>query len=140
MYQNIIPRAKEKHVCTSKHPQGCGARLAHGLETIWVSCRLAGYVAKWPNGFTGRNPGCLDLPRARFWLPGCAYASWAHRFPRSAPGETRARFANRTRKVEHYMNLSEFTAQDGGGLASLAESLRERFQRLALLQGERLRT
>ena len=63
-----------------------------------------------------------------------------HRFPRSTPGETRARFANRMRKVENYMNSSEFTARDGGGLASLAESLRERFQRLALLQGERLRT
>ena len=61
-----------------------------------------------------------------------------HRFPKSTPGETRVRFANRMRKVENYMNSSEFTARDGGGLASLAESLRERCRRLAFLEGDLL--
>ena len=62
-----------------------------------------------------------------------------HRFPRSTPGETRSRFANRMAKVQEYMNSAEFKARDGGGLASLAESLRERCRLLALLNGERLR-
>ena len=63
-----------------------------------------------------------------------------HRFPRSTPGETRARFANRMAKVQGYMNLAEFQARDGGGLASLVEFLRERCRRLAHLNGERLRS
>ena len=63
-----------------------------------------------------------------------------HRFPRSSPGETRARFANRMAKVQAYMNSDEFTARDGGGLASLAEAMRERFHRVVDLEGERLRT
>ena len=63
-----------------------------------------------------------------------------HRFPRSTPGETRSRFANRMAKVQEYMNSAEFKARDGGGLASLTQSLRERCRRLALLNGERLRT
>ena len=63
-----------------------------------------------------------------------------HRFPRSTPGETRARFARRMGKVEDYMNSPEFKQRDGGGLASLAEALRERCRRVSLLQGERLRT
>ena len=63
-----------------------------------------------------------------------------HRFPRSTPGETRSRFANRMAKVEAYMNSAEFQARDGGGLASLTESLRERCRRVAHLDGERLRS
>ena len=63
-----------------------------------------------------------------------------HRFPRSTPGETRAKFARRIAKVQEYMNSSEFQARDGGGLASLAEALRERCRRLVFLKGERLRT
>ena len=62
------------------------------------------------------------------------------RFPRSTPGETRTRFATRMAKVQDYMNSSEFKAQAGGGLAALAESLRERCRRVSLLKGERLRT
>ena len=58
-----------------------------------------------------------------------------HRFPRSTPGETRGRFARRMAKVQAYMNSSEFKARDGGGLASLAESLRERCRRVSLLRG-----
>ena len=63
-----------------------------------------------------------------------------HRFPRSTPGETRARFARRMAKVQDYINSPEFKARDGGGLAALAESLRARCQRVSLLKGERLRT
>jgi hypothetical protein len=63
-----------------------------------------------------------------------------HRFPRSTPGETRGRFANRMEKVVGYMNSKEFKARDGGGLPALTECLRERCQRLKLLKGERLRT
>ena len=62
------------------------------------------------------------------------------RFPRAAPGETRARFANRMKRAEDYLNAGDFQARDGGGLAALAESLRGRCRRLALLEGERLRT
>ena len=50
------------------------------------------------------------------------------------------RLATRMAKVQEYMNSDEFTARDGGGLAKLSESLRERCRRLALLKGERLRT
>ena len=63
-----------------------------------------------------------------------------HRFPRCSPGETRSRFANRMQKVQAYMNSEEFAARDGAGLASLAESLRDRCRRLVLLKGERLRS
>ena len=63
-----------------------------------------------------------------------------HRFPRSTPGETRARFARRMSKVQDYMNSTDFKARDGGGLAALAQSLRERCRRVCLLEGERLRT
>ena len=63
-----------------------------------------------------------------------------HRFPRATPGETRARFAGRMAKVQSYMNSAEFATRDGGGLAALAECMRERFRRVGLLQGERLRT
>ena len=62
------------------------------------------------------------------------------RFPRSNPGETRARFANRMAKVQAYMNSDEFKACDGGGLASLAQSLKQRCRLVSELQGERLRT
>ena len=64
----------------------------------------------------------------------------SHRFPRSTPGETRARFANRMGRVVDYVNSSEFAARDGGGLLSLAQALRSRCERMADLQGERLRT
>ena len=63
-----------------------------------------------------------------------------HRFPRSSPGETRARFANRMAKVQAYVNSDEFKARDGRGLAALAESLRDRCRRVCELQGERLST
>ena len=63
-----------------------------------------------------------------------------HRCPRATPGETRARFARRMSKVQDYMNSPEFKARDGGGLASLAEALRERCHRVSQLRGERLRT
>ena len=63
-----------------------------------------------------------------------------HRYPRANPGETRNRFANRMAKVQAYMNSDEFAARDGGGLAALAESLRDRCRRLSDLQGERLRS
>ena len=56
------------------------------------------------------------------------------------PGETRARFAARMAKVQAYMNSNEFRARDGGGLASLAQALRERCARVSELKGERLRT
>ena len=64
----------------------------------------------------------------------------SHRFPRSSPGETRARFANRMDKVVDYVNSDEFAARDGGGLLSLAQALRGRCERMSELQGERLRT
>ena len=64
----------------------------------------------------------------------------SRRFPRSTPGETRARFANRMEKVVGYMNSKEFTARDGGGLMALSQSLRDRFSRMKELKGERLRT
>jgi hypothetical protein len=63
-----------------------------------------------------------------------------YRFPRSVPGETRARFATRMAKVQDFMNSKEFKARDGGGLASLTEALRDRFARIVDLDGERLRT
>ena len=63
-----------------------------------------------------------------------------HRFPRKDPREARAGFARRMAMVQRYMNSSECTARDGGGLAALAESMRERCRRVALLRGERLRT
>ena len=63
-----------------------------------------------------------------------------HRYPRAMPGETRARFAARMAKVQAYMNSNEFRARDGGGLASLAQALRERCVRVSELKGERLRT
>ena len=63
-----------------------------------------------------------------------------HKFPRTTSGETRGRFAGRMRKVQDYMNSPEFTARDGGGLASLAESLIERCRRVVELKGGRLRT
>ena len=44
------------------------------------------------------------------------------------------------RKVQDYMNSPEFTARDGGSLASLVESLIERRRRVVELKGERLRT
>ena len=62
------------------------------------------------------------------------------RFPRSSPGETRTRFANRMSRVQVYMNSDEFKAHDGGGLASLSQSLRKRCRQVSELQGERLRT
>ena len=63
-----------------------------------------------------------------------------HRYPRTMPGETHARFAARMAKVQAYMNSNEFRARDGGGLASLAQALRERCVRVSELKGERLRT
>ena len=63
-----------------------------------------------------------------------------HRFPRATPGETRGRFAGRMLKVQAYMNSKEFAARDGGGLGALAECLRQRFDRVVKLEGERLRT
>ena len=63
-----------------------------------------------------------------------------HRFPRATEGETRARFAHRMAKVQEHMNSNNFQAPEGGGLASLARSLRERCHRLSLSEGERLRT
>ena len=46
----------------------------------------------------------------------------------------------RMSKVQDYMNSTDFKARDGGGLAALAQSLRERCRRVCLLEGERLRT
>ena len=63
-----------------------------------------------------------------------------NRFPRSIPGETRARFATCMLKVQQYLNSPEFKARGGGGLAALAESLRERCRRMSLIQDEHLRT
>ena len=63
-----------------------------------------------------------------------------YRSPRSTPGETRARFANRMAKVQDFMNSEDFKARDGGGLASLTETLRNRFERVVDLDEERLRT
>ena len=110
----------------------------------------------------GPHGGDLEAtegPRVRIIMPDCSWLAGRlgdvyphetvishirrgleHRFPRSTPGETRARFATRMAKVQDYMNSSEFKAQDGGGLAALAESLRERCRRVSLLKGERLRT
>ena len=64
----------------------------------------------------------------------------SHRFPRSTPGETRNRFANRMEKVEAYLNSKDFASRDGGGLSALAQSMRGRFERVHELGGERLRT
>ena len=66
-----------------------------------------------------------------------AYRRW---LPKLRAGGTRGRFANRMAKVQAYMNSAEFQARDGGGLASLTESLRERCRRVVELDGERLRT
>ena len=63
-----------------------------------------------------------------------------HRFPRSTPGETRGRFAGRMAKVQEYLNSDDFATRDGGGLAKLAQSLRDRCHRMVLLKGGRLRT
>ena len=63
-----------------------------------------------------------------------------HRFPRSVPGETCGRFANRMAKVQAHMSSDELQARDGGGLASLTGSFRERCHRVVELDGERLRT
>ena len=63
-----------------------------------------------------------------------------YRSPRSTPGETRARFANRMAKVQDFMSSKEFTSRDGGRLASLTEALYDRFARVVALDGERLRT
>jgi hypothetical protein len=86
-------------------------------------------------GYRG-NEECRQVARYAYrWRAGLS-----HRFPRSTPGETRARFANRMEKVVGYMNSKEFTARDGGGLMALSQSLRDRFSRMKELKGERLRT
>ena len=54
------------------------------------------------------------------------------RFPRSTPGETRARFAPRMSKVQEYINSCDFSAKDGGGLDALAKSIHERCRRVSL--------
>ena len=64
----------------------------------------------------------------------------AHRFPCGAPGETRAQFARRMAKVEAHLNSVDFKVRGGGGMASLARSLRARCVKLAELEGGRLRT
>ena len=76
----------------------------------------------------------------RMWVCCDVRRGLEHRFPRSTPGETRARFARRMAKVQAYMNSPEFEERDGGGLAALAESLRARCQRVSLLRGVRFRT
>ena len=43
------------------------------------------------------------------------------------------------KKVQDYMNWDEFAASGRGGLASLAEALRERCCQVSELKGERLR-
>ena len=114
-------------------------------------------VAVW--GPHGGHLEATEGPRVRIIMPDCSWLAgrlgdvYPHetvishirrgleqRFPRSTPGETRARFATRMAKVQDYMNSSEFKAQAGGGLAALAESPRERCRRVSLLKGERLRT
>ena len=55
-------------------------------------------------------------------------------------GETRNRFKNRMKRVQDYLNSTEFNARGGGGLAALSSSLRERCVRVSTLKGERLRT
>ena len=87
-------------------------------------------------------PGKVQLPKGDLHETVISHIrrGLENRFPRSTPGETRARFATRMSKVQDYLNSSEFKAQDGAGLASLARSLRERCHRVSLLNGERLRT
>ena len=55
-------------------------------------------------------------------------------------GETRAQFARRVARVQDYLNSDDFQAPDGGGLASLAQSLHRRCARMMELEGGRLRT
>ena len=62
------------------------------------------------------------------------------KFPRWLPGETPAQFANRMAKVQAFLNSDDFAAPSGGGLASLARSLRCRCSRMLELEGGRLRT
>ena len=62
------------------------------------------------------------------------------KFPRWCPGETSAQFANRMAKVQAFLNSDDFAAPSGGGLESLARSLRGRCSRMLELEGGRLRT
>ena len=62
------------------------------------------------------------------------------RFPRGCPGETPTQFARRMAKVQEYLNSEEFAAPSGGGLATLARSLRTRCGKLLEQGGGRLRT
>ena len=62
------------------------------------------------------------------------------KFPRWRPGETPAQFANRMAKVQAFLNSDDFAAPSGGGLASLARSLRCRCRRMLELEGGRLRS
>ena len=62
------------------------------------------------------------------------------RFPCRSSGETRAQFARRVARVQDYLNSDDFQAPDGGGLASLAQSLHRRCARMMELEGGRLRT
>ena len=62
------------------------------------------------------------------------------RFPCWHPGETPAQFARRMAKVQEFLNSDEFAAPSGGGLATLARSLRARCNRLLDQNGGRLQT
>ena len=95
------------------------------------------------------DPTLFDVEKANCFVQNAPYHETVishirrgleHRFPRSTPGETRARFATRMSKVQEYINSSDFRAKDGGGLDALAKSLRERCRRVSLLKGEHLRT
>ena len=62
------------------------------------------------------------------------------KFPCWHPCETPTQFAGRMAKVQEFLNSEEFTAPSGGGLGSLARSLRPRCGQLLHLNGGRLRT
>ena len=103
-------------------------------------------AAKLRSWLGSEDDGCSGLAgRLRDVYPGETVTNHrrrglGHQFPRSTPGETRGRFAGRIRKVHDYMNSAEFKARDGGGLASLPESLIERCRRVVELKGKRFRT
>ena len=52
--------------------------------------------------------------------------------------ETVPQFARRMKRVQDYLNSSEFAAEGGEGLEGLARRLRERCQEVVKRKGERL--
>jgi hypothetical protein len=61
-----------------------------------------------------------------------------HKFPRTTPGETHRQFCARMGKVEAYINSDDFAVREGGGLAALSTSLRDRCAECIRRKGERI--